>query len=64
MTTLNFREHDRLDGASNFTPWKYRLQIVLEEAEIWWYIEKDIVISPRMSPIVIMFMNCKSCFVG
>jgi hypothetical protein len=25
---------------------------------------KSAVISPRTSPVVIMFMNCKSCFVG
>jgi hypothetical protein len=28
MTTLGLRECDRLEGASNFTPWKYRLDVV------------------------------------
>jgi hypothetical protein len=32
--TLSLRECDKLDGASNFIPWKLRLQKLMEEAKI------------------------------
>jgi hypothetical protein len=40
--TLSLRECDRLDGASNFVPWKLRLQILMEEADLWEHVEKVI----------------------
>jgi hypothetical protein len=43
MTTLSLRECDRLEGASNFTPWKYKLQMLLEEVELWEHVEKEII---------------------
>jgi hypothetical protein len=43
MITLGLRECDMLDGASNFTPWKCRLQMLLEEVELWEHIENEIV---------------------
>ena len=29
------RLEDRLDGATNFSPWKERIVLLLEEAELW-----------------------------
>lgn len=42
MPTLYLRESDRLEGASNFTPWKYKLQMLLEEVELWEHVDKEI----------------------
>jgi hypothetical protein len=33
---------DRLDGSSNFRPWKSRLQITLEEEDLLWTIQKPL----------------------
>lgn len=42
MTTLGLREFDRLDDAFSFTAWKCRLQMLLEEVELWVHIENEI----------------------
>jgi hypothetical protein len=42
MSTLGLTKCDKVDGASNFIPCKCRLQIILEEVEIWDHIEKEI----------------------
>jgi hypothetical protein len=39
--TLGLRECDRLDGASNFVPWKLKLQILMEEVDLWEHVEKE-----------------------
>ena len=39
---LGPKEHDRLEGASNFVPWKFKLQILIEEVDLWEYVEKEI----------------------
>jgi hypothetical protein len=41
MNTLYIRECDRLDGSSNFIPWKFMLQMLLEEAKIWDHVKKE-----------------------
>jgi hypothetical protein len=33
-----------LEGASNFVPWKCRLQNLLEEVELWYLVEKEVVL--------------------
>jgi hypothetical protein len=40
--TLSLRECDRLDGASNFVPWKLRLQLLMEEVDLWEHVVKEI----------------------
>jgi hypothetical protein len=35
-------ECDRLEGASNFTPWNRKLQMILEKDKLWKHIEKVI----------------------
>jgi hypothetical protein len=42
MSTIGLRECDRLDGGSNFIPLKLRLQMLVEKAEIWKHVEKEI----------------------
>jgi hypothetical protein len=35
MTTFSLRYEDRLEGPSNFVPWKCRVQMLLEEHDLW-----------------------------
>jgi hypothetical protein len=42
------RFEDRLDGAANFSPWKERIALLLEEQELW-----DIVHHTATAPVVI-----------
>ena len=32
---FGLRVEDRLDGAANFSPWKARISLILEENELW-----------------------------
>jgi hypothetical protein len=43
MYTLGLNEFHKLDGTSNFIPWKFMLQILLEEAKILEHVEKEII---------------------
>ena len=45
---FGLRVEDRLDGAANFSPWKARISLILEEDELW-----DIVHSTTISPVVV-----------
>jgi hypothetical protein len=40
--TLGLGQYDRLDGTSNFVPWELRLQLLMEEANLWEHVEKEI----------------------
>ena len=35
---MNMRYEDRLDGASNYIPWKVRITVVLKELRVWSFI--------------------------
>jgi hypothetical protein len=35
MASLGLRFEDRLDGVSNYSPWKDRIMLVLMENDIW-----------------------------
>jgi hypothetical protein len=41
------RVEDRLDGASNWSPWKTKITFALEDLELW-----DIVHAPIVVPLV------------
>ena len=45
---FGLRVEDRLDGATNFSPWKARISLILEENELW-----DIVHSTTANPVVV-----------
>jgi hypothetical protein len=47
MSMAGLRVEDRLAGASNWSPWKARIVLILEELELW-----DIVSSPMVLPPV------------
>jgi hypothetical protein len=44
----SLRFEDRLDGAANFSPWKERIVLLLEEAELW-----DIVNNTQSNPVIV-----------
>jgi hypothetical protein len=44
MSVAGLRVEDRLAGAGNWSPWKARIVLILEELELW-----DIVSSPSGS---------------
>ena len=46
---FGLRVEDRLDGATNFSPWKARITLILEENELW-----DIVDSTTTNPVVVL----------
>ena len=35
---MNIRYEDRLDGVSNYIPWKVRITVVLKELRVWSFI--------------------------
>ena len=45
---FGLRVEDRLDGAANFSPWKARISLILEENELW-----DIVHSTTTNLVVV-----------
>jgi hypothetical protein len=38
MISPSLRDRDCLVGASNFTPWDCRMQILLEEVDLWSFV--------------------------
>jgi hypothetical protein len=38
------RFEDRLEGAGNFSPWKERIALLLEEHDLWDIVEKTVTI--------------------
>jgi hypothetical protein len=39
VTIFSFRYEDRLEGPSHFIPWKCQVQILLEERDLWDFME-------------------------
>ena len=46
--SLGLRVEDRLDGHSNYSVWKERMQSIFEEAEVW-----DIMVHTAQNPVVV-----------
>ena len=51
MATSGLRVEDRLDGGGNWTPWKARIVLLLEECELWEIVEQAI--SVPTNPILL-----------
>jgi hypothetical protein len=45
------RAEDRLDRASNWSPWKTRITFVLEDLELWDIVEASVVVPPVIAPV-------------
>jgi hypothetical protein len=46
MSVTSVKVEDRLDGASNFLPWKERISVILKEQDLW-----DVIINPPLAPV-------------
>jgi hypothetical protein len=46
MSVTSVKVEDRLDGASNFLPWKERISVILKEQDLW-----DVIINPPPAPV-------------
>ena len=44
MATFGLRVEDRLDGGGNWTPWKSRIVLLLEECELWEIVGQTIIV--------------------
>ena len=44
MATSGLRVEDRLDGGGNWTPWKARIVLLLEEYELWEIVEQTVLV--------------------
>ena len=45
---MGLRVEDRLDGHTNYSVWKERMQSIFEEAEVW-----DIMVHTTQTPVVV-----------
>jgi hypothetical protein len=45
MSVTSVEVEDKLDGASNFFPWKERISVILKEQDLW-----DVIINPHLAP--------------
>ena len=44
MASIGLRVEDRLDGGGNWTPWKARSVLLLEECELWEIVEQTVTV--------------------
>ena len=42
MTSISVRPEDRLDGVSNFSPWKVRIMNILEEHDLDQFVTSEV----------------------
>jgi hypothetical protein len=52
MSASTMRVEDRLDGASNWSPWKAMIFFVLEDLKLWDMVEAPVVVPPSTAPIL------------
>jgi hypothetical protein len=50
MSVSQMRAEDRLDGASNWSPWKTRITFALEDLELWDIVQAPVVVPPVTAP--------------
>jgi hypothetical protein len=53
MSTSQMRVEERLDGASNWSPWKAKIVFILEDLELWDIVEAPVVVPPATAPILL-----------
>jgi hypothetical protein len=57
MSVSQMWAEDRLDGASNWSPWKNRIIFVLEDLELWDIVQALVVIPPAPAPSPLLDAN-------
>jgi hypothetical protein len=50
MSVSQMRTEDKLDEASNWSPWKTSINFVLEDLELWDIVQAPVVIPPAPAP--------------
>ena len=50
---VGLRVEDRLAGASNWSPWKARIVLILEELELWDIVSAPMVLPPVTAPLLV-----------
>jgi hypothetical protein len=50
MSVSQMWAKDRLDRASNWSPWKTRINFVLEDLELWDIVQASVVLPPATAP--------------
>ena len=58
MATSGLRVEDRLDGGGNWTPWKARIVLLLEECELWELVEQAVTLP--IDPILLVEFKKKN----
>jgi hypothetical protein len=53
MSVSQMRAEDRLDGASNWSPWKTRITFALEDLELWDIVQAPVVVPPVTAPALV-----------
>jgi hypothetical protein len=53
MSASQMRVEDRLDGASNWSPWKSMIVFMLEDLEKWDIVKAHVVVPPASAPILL-----------
>ena len=51
MATSGLRVEDRLEGEGNWTPWKARIVLLLEECELWEIVEHAVTLTTDLNLI-------------
>ena len=51
MATSGLRVEDRLDGGGNWTPWKSRIVLLLEECELWEIVGQTVIVPTDSVPL-------------
>jgi hypothetical protein len=54
MSVFQMRAEDRLDGASNWSPWKTRITFALEDLELWDIVQAPVVVPPVTAPVLVI----------
>ena len=58
MASAGLRVEDRLDRGGNWTPWKARIVLLLEESELWGIVES--VVTLPTDPILLFELKKKN----
>ena len=56
MTTFSLRHKDTLQCPSNFVPWKCHVKMLLEEHDLWVFVEK-VIVEPKAYYMLKWYQN-------
>ena len=53
MSVSQMQAENRLDGASNWSPWKTKIIFVMEDLELWDIVQALVVLPPVIAPLLV-----------